>query len=373
MSAIYPVRMQLDKLKWETTREFDVGIDIRLWDRLGITFDYYDKKTTDLLLKSTALPVTTGYANIAWLNSGELSNKGAELRFDYKVLQSGPWTLTVNANVSRNVNKVEKLPATYSYENYTFGNGNYALRIVEGAPIGAFFGYRYKGVYQNTQETYARDENGGVMHDYNGDPIVMRNGTTLVYPGDAQYDDINHDGVINENDIVYLGNANPKVTGGGGFQLKWKDLTLTTFFFGRFGQKVINSARMNLENMYGTANQSTAVLHRWRTEGDQTDIPRALYGMGYNYLGSDRYVESASFIRLKTLSLGWNLPKNWLKKLNIGITRANILVTAYDLFTWTSYKGQDPEVKLPTATQLYMDGATTPVSKRLTAALTVNF
>ena len=349
MSAIYPVRMQLDKLKWETTREFDVGIDIRLWDRLGITFDYYDKKTTDLLLKSTALPVTTGYSSIAWLNSGELSNKGAELRFDYKVLQTKGWTLTLNANISRNINKVEKLPATYSYENYTFGNGNYALRIVEGAPIGAFFGYRYKGVYQNTQATYARDEKGNVMHDYSGNPIVMRNGTTLVYPGDAQYDDINHDGVINENDIVYLGNANPKLTGGGGFQLKYRDLTLTTFFFGRFGQKVINSARMNLENMYGTANQSTAVLHRWRTEGDQTDIPRALYGMGYNYLGSDRYVESASFIRLKTLSLGWNLPKNWLKKLNLGITRANILITAYDLFTWTNYKGQDPEVKLPTA------------------------
>ena len=144
----------------------------------------------------------------------------------------------------------------------------------------------------------------------------MRNGSERAFPGDAKYEDINHDGVINENDIVYLGNANPKLIGGGGFQLKYKDFTLTTFFYGRFGQKVINKARMNLESMYGTNNQSTAVLHRWRSEGDETDIPRALYGMGFNYLGSDRFVEDATFVRLKTLSLSWNVPKALLKKLN---------------------------------------------------------
>ncbi len=373
MSAIQPVRMQLDKLKWQTTREYDLGIDLRLWDRLGITFDYYDKKTSDLLLKSTSLPTTTGYNTIAWINSGVLSNKGFELRFDYDVFKNKDWTIKVNANVSRNINKVEELPSTWTMDNYTFGNGNYALRIVEGLPVGAFYGYKYKGVYQNTNDTYARDINGDVMHDYRGNPIVMRNGSTLVYPGDAQYEDVNYDGVINENDIVYLGNANPKLIGGGGFQIKWKDLTLTTFFYGRYGQKIINAARMNLENMYGTNNQSTAVLHRWRNEGDQTDIPRALYGMGYNYLGSDRFVEDASFLRLKTLSLSWNVPKKWLHSLGMGITRANVFVTGYDLITWTNYSGQDPEVSLPSATSLVKDNATTPVSKRVAFGLTVNF
>lgn len=373
MQAIYPVRMQLDKLKWQSTREVDFGIDLRLWDRLNITFDYYDKKTTDLLLKNTDLPSSTSYSKIAWINSGVLSNKGFEFRFDYQVLKKKDWLVTVNANVSRNVNKVEELPSTYKYENYTFGNGNYALRILENAPIGSFYGYRYQGVFQTTEDTYARDAQGNVMHDYNGKPIVMRNGNTLVFPGDAKYEDINHDGVINENDIVYLGNANPKLIGGGGFQVKWKDLTLTTFFYGRFGQKIINSARMNLESMYGTGNQSTAVLNRWRAEGDQTDIPRALYGMGYNYLGSDRFVEDATFVRLKTLSLSWNVPKKILEKLKWGITRANIFVTGYDLFTWTSYKGQDPEVSLPSATKLVQDNATTPVSKRYAFGITVNF
>ncbi len=373
MQAIHAIRMQLENLKWQSTREYDFGVDLRLWDKLNITFDYYDKKTSDLLLKDTKLPSTTGYDKIAWINSGVLSNKGFELRFDYQVLKKKDWFVSVNANISRNVNKVEELPSTYKYENYTFGNGNYALRILENAPIGSFYGYRYKGVYQNAEDTYARDKNGTVMRDYNGNPIIMRNGSTQAFPGDAKYEDINHDGVINENDIVYLGNANPKLIGGGGFQVKWKDLTLTTFFYGRFGQKIINKARMNLESMYGTGNQSTAVLSRWRAEGDQTDIPRALYGMGYNYLGSDRFVEDATFVRLKTLSLSWNVPKKLLQKLNWGISRANVFVTGYDLFTWTGYKGQDPEVSLPSATKLVEDNATTPVSKRFAFGLTVNF
>ena len=371
MAAIVPDRMQLDNLKWETTREVDLGIDLRLFNRLNFTFDYYDKETSDMLLKNTALPVTTGYSSVKYINSGKMSNKGVEMRFDLEVFRNKQWTVSINANVSRNVNKVKELPSTWVMDNYTFGNGNYALRIVENAPVGAFYGYRYLGVYQNTEETYARNAEGGIMTDWQGKTITMKNGTEQVYPGDAKYEDINHDGVINENDIVYLGNANPKFFGGGGFQVRYKQLTLTTFFYGRYGQKVINGARIDLENMRGKNNQSTAVLHRWRNEGDQTDIPRALYGMGYNYLGSDRFVEDASFIRLKTLSLSYNLPKAWLKKL--GVNRLNIFATGYDLFTWTGYKGQDPEVKMPSPTSLVKDSSTTPVSKRYAFGINIDF
>ena len=371
MPAITPDRMQLDNLKWETTREFDLGVDLRLFNRLTVTFDYYDKKTSDMLLKDTKLPASTGYGSVKYINSGKMSNKGVELRFEYTILRNKDWTVSANANISRNVNKVLELPSTWVMDNYSFGNGNYALRIVENAPVGSFYGYRYLGVYQNTEQTYARDENGNVMYDWQGNVITMKNGTVQTYPGDAMYEDINHDGVINENDIVYLGNSNPKFFGGGGFQIRWKDLTLTTFFYGRYGQKVINGARISLENMYGKNNQSTAVLHRWRAEGDQTDIPRALYGMGYNYLGSDRFVEDASFIRLKTLSLSYNLPKKWLKKW--GITKLNVFATGYDLFTWTSYKGQDPEVSMPSATSLVRDNATTPVSKRFAIGINLDF
>ncbi|HBL72751.1 MAG TPA: SusC/RagA family TonB-linked outer membrane protein, partial [Bacteroidales bacterium] len=146
----------------------------------------------------------------------------------------------------------------------------------------------------------------------------------------------------------------------------------TAFFYGRYGQKVINSARMSLESMYGSNNQSTAVLKRWRSEGDDTDIPRALYGLGYNYLGSDRFVEDASFVRLKTLSLTYNVPRDFCKR--FGINSLNLFCTGYDLFTWTNYTGQDPEVSLPgSATSLVKDNATTPCSKRVSLGFNLNF
>ena len=112
MPAIVPDRMQLDNLKWETTRELDFGIDLRLFDKLNFTFDYYDKETSDMLLKDTKLPVTTGYSSVKYINSGKMSNKGVEMRFDYEIFRNKDWTFSVNANVSRNVNKVKELPST---------------------------------------------------------------------------------------------------------------------------------------------------------------------------------------------------------------------------------------------------------------------
>jgi len=373
LPAIQPVRIQLDKLKWETSREWNYGLDLSFLEgKVNVTADYYNKYTYDLLLRGVDIPATTGFANITYLNSGELSNKGWEFRADYEVFKTKKSRFAVNFNVSRNINKVESLPENMSEENYSFGNGNYAVKVVEGDPIGSFYGYRYLGVYQNTEETYARDRSDQVMIDYKGDVIGMKNGTLPVYPGDAKYEDINYDGVINEYDIVYLGNSNPLLIGGGGFSAKYGAFNLTAFFYGRYGQKVINSARMSLESMYGSNNQSTAVLKRWRSEGDDTDIPRALYGLGYNYLGSDRFVEDASFVRLKTLSLTYNVPRDFCKR--FGINSLNLFCTGYDLFTWTNYTGQDPEVSLPgSATSLVKDNATTPCSKRVSLGFNLNF
>jgi len=210
------------------------------------------------------------------------------------------------------------------------------------------------------------------MTDLDGKPIVMKNGTYTCFPGDAKYQDINHDGVINQSDIVYIGNANPVVTGGGGFTAKYKQLTLTTFLHYRLGQKIVNQARMNSEAMYGTDNQSLSVLRRWRSPGDDTDIPRALWQYGYNYLGSDRFVEDCSFLRLKTISLSYGLPKNFCRK--IKVNTINAFVTAYDLLTWTNYTGQDPEVTLPSrVTDIAMDRAQTPPSKRISGGLIIYF
>ena len=261
------------------------------------------------------------------------------------------------------------MPSNYVPDNYTFGNGNYAFRYEVGRPLGSFYGYRYLGVYQNKDATYARDEAGNIMKDVEGNPIVMQNGTAVVCPGDAMYEDINHDGVINEYDIVYLGNAQPTLTGGFGLNISYKQFKLSANFYGRYGMDVINQARMNNESMYGTANQSKAVLRRWRNEGDDTDIPRALYNEGYNYLGSDRFIEDASYLRLKSLSLTYRLPKNLTT--SWGLTNMDVFVTGYNLFTWTNYTGQDPEVK-PSST-LTKDTAVTPTSIQFTCGVNLSF
>ena len=373
-AAIAPERIQLNNLKWETSGEYNVGLDLNfLKGKINFTFDYYNKLTKDLLQKDTKVPQSTGFATIKWYNSGKLRNRGLEFRLEYEIFKNNDWRVAVNANVSRNVNEIVELPKNLSQETYTFGNGNYASRLETGTPIGSFFGYKYKGVYQNTQQTYARDAAGNVMNNAGNQPIVMRNGAnTLCYPGDAMYEDINHDGVIDQYDIVYIGNGMPIMTGGGGLSLKYKTWTLTTLFHGRFGQKVINRARMNSEAMYGTDNQSKATLRRWRSEGDDTDIPRALYKYGYNYLGSDRFVEKASYLRLKTLSLNYSIPKAVCQRW--GINNLNLFVTGYDLFTWTKYTGQDPEVSLPSNPKsLVEDNADTPRARRFAAGISINF
>ncbi|NDV65345.1 SusC/RagA family TonB-linked outer membrane protein [Bacteroides sp. 224] len=373
MSGIHPVRMQLDNLKWETTTEYNVGADFSFFKgRLRFTFDYYQRYVKDLLQTDVEVPATTGYSKIKYYNSGKLNNKGWEFRTDATFYEKKDWKVNGYVNFSRNINEITELPSNMSQENYNFGNGVYAIRVEEGNPLGSFYGYRYKGVYQNKEATYARDKEGNIMNDVSGKPIVMKNGTAMVFPGDAIYEDINHDGVINEYDIVYLGNYMPVITGGAGLTVRWKQLTLSTFFHGRFGQKIINRVRINNESMYGVSNQSTAVLKRWRNEGDATDIPRALYQEGYNYLGSDRFVEDASYLRLKTLTLSYNLPKKVCDRW--GMSRMNVFVTGYNLFTWTKYTGQDPEVSIPSkATKLAEDNANTPCSIQFSCGLNLSF
>ncbi|MGN0220946.1 MAG: SusC/RagA family TonB-linked outer membrane protein [Prevotella sp.] len=373
-NAVTASTMQLNKLKWERSAEWNIGLDFNLWDGvLTGSFDYYNKKTTDLLQKKFYIPSYTGYANnyLAYYNAGALRNKGVEFRADWLALKTKDWQLKVNFNISRNENEIIEMPG-YSEENYSAKNGEYATRIVSGTAVGSFFGYRYLGVYQNTEDTYAKDADGNIMYDLQSKPIVMSNLDKQCFPGDAKYEDINKDGKIDKNDIVYLGNCNPMLSGGGGFNLRWKDWSVTVFMHYRLGQKIVNQARMDAEAMYNRDNQSTAVLRRWRNEGDDTDIPRALYNYGYNYLGSDRFVEDCSFLRVKTLSLSYNLPKAFCK--HIGLTSANVFITGYDLFTITNYKGQDPEVNLPSkVTDLAVDDSQTPRSRRFSMGVTVNF
>ena len=373
MSGTKPERMQLDDLHWETSTEYNYGADIMLFGgRLKFTFDYYRKYIKDLLQKDYKLPSSTGFGSMRYYNSGKMENKGWELRADAVFWKNKDWQISGYVNFSRNENRITELPGNMVQETYEANNGKYAARVEVGQPVGAFYGYRYLGVYKDKNATYARDASGNIMNDVHGKPIVMRNLTKVCQPGDAIYEDINHDGIINQYDIVYLGNYNPVLTGGAGVTIKYKQVSLSAFFHGRFGQSIVNRDRMNNESMYNDDNQSTAVLRRWRNEGDVTDIPRALYKEGYNYLGSDRFVEDASFVRLKTLTLNYSFPKKVCNRL--GINTLSCFATGYNLFTWTNYTGQDPEVEIPSKpTGLAEDKATTPVSMRFAFGINLNF
>ncbi|MDL2241587.1 SusC/RagA family TonB-linked outer membrane protein [Bacteroidales bacterium OttesenSCG-928-L03] len=376
MPSIAPKRMQLDNLQWEVQTEYNYGLDMSFWKgRLRLTGDYYIKYTDELLRQNLSIPSSTGYASVLWYNSGRMKNYGWEARADVRIWEGQGWTISGNVNFSRNRNIIQEMPVNMREESGVaegdadMKNGQYAFKNIVGNPSGSFYGYRSLGVYADKESTYARDKKGNVMNDINGNPIIMKNGIYNVAPGDAKYEDINHDGVINKYDMVYLGNSNPLVSGGGGLSVRYKQFSLNTLFHYRIGQSVVNMARMNNESMTGKRNQSTAVLRRWKNEGDITDIPRALYGQGLNYLGSDRFIEDGSFVRLKSVSLSYNFPKRILNR--VGVNGLNVFVTGYNLFTWTNYTGQDPEVKVKSG--LAQDGATTPVSRRFAFGLNLSF
>lgn len=377
MPAVEPNQIQLNNLKWETVTQNNFGVDMGFMDeKLRLTVDVYDKKTTDLLQKDMNLPSSSGYGKVKWFNSGAMSNIGWEFRIDYDLLKTDKWFASVTFNISQNKNKILEMPTNLTDYKYSFGNGEYAYKVIVGDPLGSFYGYKYLGVYQNEAETYARDKDGNIINDINGNPVHIRNGSERVYPGDAKYKDTNGDGVIDQYDIVYMGNSMPQFNGGGGFTLKYRGWSLNSFFQFRTGQSVINQTRIDTESMRGQSNQSVAVLRRWRHEGDDTNIPRALYDKGYNYLGSDRFVEDASFVRLKTLTLRYFVPVAF-SRAKFGIDRLDFWLTGYDLITWTKYTGQDPEVSLSkddgSAYLIAKDKSYTPTSMRFAFGFTLGF
>ena len=175
---------------------------------------------------------------------------------------------------------------------------------------------------------------------------------------------------IDELDIVYLGNSNPLFNGGFGPTFRYKTFSLTAFFNYRVGNKIVNMARMMAENMHSTNNQSIAVNWRWRKDGDVTPIPRALFNHGYNWLGSDRYVEDGSFLRFKYLTFNYAVPRETVRKLQI--ERLNFYLTFNNLFVLTKYTGVDPEISYGTL-GISQDWGQTPRSKDMTLGITVGF
>lgn len=374
--SIKPNQMQLDNLKPEIVTSYNLGFESALKNNMvRVSFDYYDKRTSDLIMKDMTIQSTTGYNSVRRYNGGNIRNHGWELSVSLNnIVKAGDFRLSLsNINLSRNVNEITSLPVNMISEKYTIGNGNYARKIMEGKPMGSIYGYIFEGIYQNYDETLARDANGELIRDIDGNTVPIRvAGTTRMHPGDAKYKDVNHDGVIDERDIVYLGSSFPTITGGGALVLNYKSWQLRTSLHFRLGHSIINMVRHDLEKMNNGNNQSKTALRRWRFEGDDTDVPRALWGTNYNSMGSSKFVEDGSFLKIKDITLSYRVPQRICAKL--GLSSAMVSLTSYNLFTLTKYTGQDPEVGVENgAYGLAVDSSRTPPPRRIAASISFTF
>ena len=418
--------MKLDDLRPQKKEGVNLGFNLGFFDdKYEIDVNLYKDNTRDLISKGIPIPTSATWntsTTLSYGNVGEMQNKGWELTVSgNKFVKVGKFSMSASFNMAQNVNKLlemdqrvlDNLNSQPSYSKR--GSSSILSRVVVGDPLCSIYGFNYGGVFQysydyltnyNTKqlqlqsqakargETYdwdyeawinqqlaegktfpvATDENGKVIMTNTGVPkhLTYYYGDTdyEFKGGDAIYEDVNHDGTINELDIKYLGNSLPKMQGGFSLTLQYDSWKVVARFNYRWGNKIINTARMGLESMYGTQNQCSSVTYRWRKDGDVTQIPRALYGTGYNYQVSSRFVEDGSFLRFNNLQISYSVPKKTIKKL--GLSTLSAYVTLNNLFCWTKYTGIDPEIASGTYTPA-SDGATTPRSKSITASLNFGF
>jgi len=380
MSGVYPQNIELENLRWETLTGQNIGLNLQLFNRrIMLDVDVYKNRTEDLLFQNVDLTTVSGYNNLSDQNVGTLDNQGWEVGLYTTPVKTDKWKVDFNFNIARNQNIIREISEFYPNERGNVDrNGEFKRFLQTDNPFGSFYGYRFKGVYPDLESTQARDANGNVITGPNGQTVYMRfnypNTDYVFQPGDAIYEDINKDGNIDSRDVVYLGNSNPKFTGGFGPSVTFNDqFKLLLFFTYRLDYDIVNGTDMLTTNMYTYDNQSTAVLSRWRNPGDQTDMPRAIYGAGYNWLGSDRYVEDASFVRFRSATFSYNFTKPFLKKWKLDDLR--VYVTADNLLTFTNYRGQDPEVNMRGGDPFGMaiDYSRTPPTRRFTLGIQTRF
>ena len=395
-TSVYPENIRLNSLQWEEKETWNIGFDLGfLNNKLTADFNIYTQHTSNLLMANRRIPTSSGFTSLAWQNVGDMVNNGWEFNINGRdIIKSGKFHADFNVSFANNKNEITKMDETVLASlnsDFSKNNGSYLTRVQLHNAFGSIYGFRYKGVYQYTKYTenevpgvsgpnapVARDANGAVILDKNNNTVPMvfcydSNDRTSIYEfkgGDAIYEDINHDGNINELDIVYLGSSLPKVTGGWGFKLTYGRWSWNNQFNFRIGNKIVNAARMRAENMYTNNNQSTAVNWRWRVEGDMAPIPRALYKEGYNWLGSDRFVEKGSYMRLNYSQISYSFDQKLIK--NWGLSSLSLYLSANNLFCLTGYSGADPEVGYG-GYGVTTDNARTPNARSYTLGITVQF
>ena len=314
------------KLKWESTASYNFGIDLGLWrDRVSIVFDAYYKKTSDLLLivpMGFSSGVTSQLQNV-----GNVVNKGVELAVSGTILQRKNLSWNISANIAYNNNKITDMGST---NNVIQGSDNQQI-LRRGEALGSFYGLRFIGIVQNGEDV-------SILPTVNGQTPE---------PGDLKYEDTDHNGRIDGNDRQILGSIQPDIVYGFSTQVSWHDFDFSASFAGSQGNEVYNALGRRLELTNDSYNVLNTVRDSWTPERGGNTLPLASNARPLGYIDS-RYVQSASYLKLRNLTIGYRLPE--LKNVPV---RIRVYATAANLFTITPYKGYDPEVASGTDSGAY--------------------
>ncbi|MCE7864346.1 MAG: TonB-dependent receptor [Bacteroidetes bacterium CHB5] len=351
-----PASRQNDALKWETTSQFDVGLDIEIFDsRLTLVTDIYYKKTKDLLLNAP-VPYTSGFA-YSFFNVGSLENKGLEIAISSVNIDKGAFKWTSSFNIAFNKNKVLVLNSDEGIPGDPLLGINGWTSIRQGQPIGTFYGYKTSGIIQLGENLATIPRFSDYVPTY----------------GDRKYVDKTNDGVLNENDMFVLGNANPDFSFGLNNTLTYRKFALSFFIQGVYGNEIVNFNKFSLESFDGNQNNSTAALERWTPENPTNKYPRATVAPRVNTI-SDHQVEDGSYLRVKDITFSYELA-NLMSKLNVNVKSFNFFVSGKNLITLTNYTGYDPEVNrfIKNPRSFGADYGTYPTTKIFSTGLTITF
>jgi TonB-linked SusC/RagA family outer membrane protein len=361
VTGYYPSQVANTKLKWETTAQYDAGIDIGFFNnRLNLVIDTYYKKTNDLLL-SVKIPSTSGFTS-GLKNVGKVENRGVELAINAVPLE-GAFTWNTNFNITFNRNKIinlGELSFIYPSQPAQEDNGIHLGRIIQvGEPLGTFYGYVFDGIF-------------GTADD------IASSAQPTAQPGDMRFKDISGaegipDGQINDLDRTIIGRSQPDFFGGFGNTFTYKNFELNINTVFSYGNDIYNGTRSEMENMQGARNMFASTVNRWTPQNQNNTMPR-MYRSKAVARVSSQYVEDGSYLRIQNIMLGYNVPSRALSFTKY-LTGLRLYASLQNFFTFTGYSGNNPEVSKYGSDNLGSgyDNYTYPLSKTVTFGLNINF
>ena len=354
-SGAAPSVMSNSGLTWETSTQYNAGLDLSfLNNRLQVTTDVYLKITDDLLF-NVPVPRTTGFSTVTQ-NIGSIENRGVELSINSKNLV-GDFKWSTNFNISSNRNQVTDLPDNVLTNGF-IQNGNYHI-LKEGSPIGTFYGWKFNGVYASDSDNVDQVTNGALGAIFKG--------------GDPIWDDVDGNNIIDNNDRQIIGDATPDFFGGITNNFSYKGVSLSFFLQYSVGNDIYSEINHQRNSVVRYNNLSTDALTRWRNQGDITDFPRPVRDDPFQSDSriQSRWVEDGSYIKLKNINVRYSLPDNVIE--NLGLRKVELFASAVNVITWTRYTGFDPDVNSYSGLREGVDEGSYPQSRTFILGLNIGF